>query len=515
MNKALLINPGFHFGKIKKKHTIFPFGLGYIASFAEKNGFQIDVLDIISEEIDFDEVRKKISKIDFQQYNLIGITGIVNQYLYVKELAQYLKKYTEIPIILGGPLSTYSWNIILNKTKIDICVIGEGELTFLDLLNKKKLETIDGIIYKNKNKIYKNKKRELIKNIDDIGIPAYHLFDMNYYTTNAGMLDVIRSKTDTIKVIPMLTSRGCPYDCNFCSKSMPGYRFKSLDFIFKEIDCLINQYNIEAMHFIDELLIAKEKRFFEFCNRIAKYKIKWDCQGRINLVNEKMLLKMKNSNGICIGFGIESGSQKILDAMNKKIKVNDIERVITYCNKINLPIKIQLIYGYPGENCQTLKETAKLFKKLRLPGRRFNIITPMPGSNLYEKAKEDGFIGDSDSARITEADYHEFLSINRGKVNEDIFYNRTEFEDKIFFKQLKRIENKIFNQFIIILFTHPIYIIKKWNLYKTYIIERWKNTWGRISILKKIRFITILITKPKEAVLIIKNKLNNIIKKMS
>ncbi len=182
MAKVLLINPGFEIKEVRHRYQlVFPFGLGYIAAYAEKHKHEMNLWDIHANRWGFKKVLNKIKSCDFSSFDFIGITGIVNQYLYIKELSKALKQYTKIPIVLGGPLATYSSEVVLKNTDVDICVIGEGEQTFLDLLDKKELSLIDGINYKENGEIKVNRERELIKNIDDIGFPAFYLFDMELY----------------------------------------------------------------------------------------------------------------------------------------------------------------------------------------------------------------------------------------------------------------------------------------------------------------------------------------------
>lgn len=476
MARALLINPTFALDKHKVRATyLFPFGLAYVAAYAEKQGHEIDVWDIHGNQLDFDQVVERLKQTDLSSYDLIGITGMVIQYSYVKKLIELLKKYTGTKIVVGGPLSTYSWEVILNHIGVDICVIGEGEHTFSDLLNGKSLAEVDGIAFKTKDGIITNQEREQIKDLDSLGFPAYHLFDMDFYVTHTSMYDIFWGPYYKNKrVMALITSRGCPYSCRFCSKSTKGIRMKSLDFIFKEIDHCTKELGVDAIHFVDELLLLNKKRFLEFCRRIKKYNIDWDCQGRINLVDEEILRAMKDSNGICIGFGVESGSQKILDAMDKKIKVKYIKKILLFCQKIKLHMKIQLIFGYPGENWQTLNETISLFREVGLPGRRFNAITPFPGAALYEDAKKDGFIGDKENDKISEEKYLEFLSKYGGVANE-LFYNRTEFTDDVFFYSMYTAENIMFFQFLKTILHHPILIKRNWSYYEPYIRNWWHH----------------------------------------
>jgi len=510
MGKALLINPGSQFNKPKPNaNIIFPFGLGYIASFAEKHGHKIDIWDIRGNLLSFDEVLEKMKQFDLQNYDYIGITGIVNQYLYIKRLTENLKNLTDIKVVVGGPLSTYSWKVVLENTQVDICVIGEGEQTFLDLLTGKELSSIKGIAFKSNNGIKRNLERDQIKNLDDIGMPAFHLFDMAFYITHSGLMDIVKPFYKNKRGMALITSRGCPYNCKFCSKSTRGIRMKSLDFLFNEIEFYKNELRVDSIHFVDELLLLNKKRFLEFCRRIKKYDIIWDCQARINLVDEQILLSMKSANAVCIGFGIESGSQKILDAMNKRIKVADIERYVSFCLKIQLPVKVQVIFGYPGESKQTLTDTINLFKKLKLPGRRFSVITPLPGAELYEEAKNNGFLGDKDDDQISEVKYLEFLSMHGGNVTRNFFYNKTEFSNEDFFMVLRKLENTIFNNFIKYILFHPSFLIKNRSIFKMYLRNWWDNR-GNLILLNLLNMIKRFLSNPKEGIKLLKSFIRQI-----
>ncbi|MHA1294221.1 MAG: B12-binding domain-containing radical SAM protein, partial [Promethearchaeota archaeon] len=321
---------------------------------------------------------------------------------------------------------------------------------------------------------------------------------------HTGMMDVVRPYFKKKRVMALITSRGCPYNCKFCSKSTKGIRMKSLDFLEKEIEFYKNELHVDAIHFVDELLLLNKKRFLEFCQRIKKFNLKWDCQGRINHVDRRILISMKASNGVCIGFGIESASQKILNNMNKKINAPDIKKVLKICQEIQLPVKIQLIFGYPGEDRQTLNETISLFKELRLPGRRFGVITPLPGAILYEEAKSDGFIGDKETDIISEVKYLEFLSKSGGWVTPQLFYNRTEFSDQEFYLILTKAENTMFNYFIKTILLHPVYIIKNWAIYKLYLRNWWRYR-HRLFIFNIPKIIRQFLKSPKEFLKLMKD----------
>ena len=164
----------------------------------------------------------------------------------------------------------------------------------------------------------------------------------------------------------------------------------------------------------------------------------------------------------------------------------------------------QLIFGYPGENWKTLNETISLFREVKLPGRRFGIITPLPGAPLYEEAKKDGFIGDKETDKISEVKYLEFLSERGGWVAHDLFYNRTEFSDDVFFSTMYLAQNIMFIQFMKSIFSNPLHIIKNWSIYKLYLRNWWRYLEGVIKLSFK-KFLIKNIMHPTNSYRFLKN----------
>ena len=475
MSTVLLINPSFE--NPKRNHSLFPFGIAYIAAYLQKYGHDVEIWDIFIESEIYADVKEKIDSGFLNKYDHIGITGIVTQYLYIKKLVRDIKQQSNVVVTVGGPLATYSYKFVLKNTEADICCIGQGEYTYREIVeNASSINRINGISFvTNDNTITITQQREPFDNISISSIPrpAYELFDMEHYVNHTGMMDVVRSDFKDERVMPFITARGCPYNCNFCSKSIKKVAIRPIDEIFAEIKHVIERYNVETIRFIDELFVLSKKRTRTLCKKLNELDVKWDAQARVNLVDKELLLLMKESGCVCIGFGIESGSKTILDRMNKQITPEHIFNALTWCREIRLPVKIQLIYGYPGENEESLAETIELFKKLRYPARRFSIITPLPGACLYETAKQDGFIGDSIDDQISEEDFIKFIC-NYGMCNQSLFYNRTSFEDEEFISKLVETEEKLIRNFFIQMLLHPLFFAKYWNVYRHYIRGWWK-----------------------------------------
>lgn len=375
----LLIQPMHEkFSKTERTSFNFPWGIAYISKSLQSAGYRVQFLDGQSLQLPKEGLTPHIDK---YSPDLIGITAFSTQYNAVRHLANHIKSKMGIPVVVGGPLATYQPELVLKTTDVDICVIGEGEITAIDLLNHHdQLENVKGIAYKKQDTVIMNPPQDRIADLDQLPVPDFSLFDMKRYLNQD---NAYARKTSTGKSITFITSRGCPYSCHFCSKSSRSYRSMSPHKVYEMLRVLKQEFSIDEVSFGDELFLASKKRFFELFPLLRSLNIPWGAQARVNIMDKEFLSLVKGSGCIGLGYGIESGSQNILNNMNKKITVRQIEDAMRTTKKMNIPIKVQLIFGYPGEDETTVKETIDLFKRVDHPGRRFNVITPLPGSQLY------------------------------------------------------------------------------------------------------------------------------------
>jgi len=212
IKKVLLIQPPLGRGMTKELfQPIFPYGLAYVATSLLNSGYEVEIFDIYANRWNKNQVLEKIKNI---HCDVIGITAMSTQYSYVKWLAGELKKQINARIVLGGLLATYSSPIVLNNTQIDVCVVGEGETTIVELLgNIDDLKKVDGIAYRENGRIIENQPREYIENLDTLPRPAYHLFPMDIYTKTKFYIHdpttKIFKRRLTLKTMGVLTGRGC------------------------------------------------------------------------------------------------------------------------------------------------------------------------------------------------------------------------------------------------------------------------------------------------------------------
>lgn len=387
--KVTLIQP--HFGD---RLVHFPLGLGYLAAVLEKNDIDVRVIDLNFED---EKELKKVSSSD-----IVGISCMTKTYQSVIKTAKKIKEMdSEIPILLGGPHPSVMTDACLSQPEIDICVIGEGEHTLLELVKNLKnngdLKNIQGIAYKENGEIKRTQPRPLIRNLDELPYPAYHLFDIDKYIYNVIGVNNVRR----LPWISMMTSRGCPHSCTFCSKYFGRlYRSRSPDNVLEEIKFLVDEFGIKEILIVDNSFTTLKKRAIEICDKIAKSKL--DIEIRITAgvraddIDREIIASFKKAGVYNIAFGLESGTNRMLKLMKKGMSIKDIENAINLSHEFKINTIGFFIIGLPGETMNSALKTIELAKKIPLDDVAFYPATPFPGTEFFDWAVKKGFINESD-----------------------------------------------------------------------------------------------------------------------
>lgn len=435
--KILLINPPI---REWAKPNVFPLGLGYIAAVLMQEGFVVEVLDINAYRFNKGEVENKIKKLNF---DVVGIGGIITTYKYIKWLIGILRKYhLDKKIIIGGSVSSSIPKIMLEKNPVDIVCIGEGEETITELIKalekNEDLSRVKGIWYKdNFGNIRKTDIRPPIKDLDNLSLPAWDLFPMDIYLKNpVGAPNrnkwIDGSVDDTTPLsMNLYATRGCPYQCIYCYHDFmgQGYRYRSPENVLREIKILYERYNIPYFHFIDDEFVMNRKFIYEFCkllevfNKEIEQKITWGCAGRVNLMTQDLIATMADAGCVLIGYGIESGSQKMLDFIKKGVNVEQAKNAVRLTKKYLGWADCSFMIGYPGETKETIQETIDFCKELDLIPEVIFFLTPYPGTELYSMALEQGKIEDEE----------EYI-LRLGEQGEKVRVNFTNFSDEDLYK---------------------------------------------------------------------------------
>ncbi|MFH1879058.1 MAG: radical SAM protein [Candidatus Omnitrophota bacterium] len=409
LNAVIIVPP------LRKKVSFYPpFGAMSIIASARQDGHTLRLLDLDASRCDDNTA---IDLITGSSPAVIGISAVVStSYSYVKRISALIrKKMPGVLIVVGGGLSA-AGEVVLRHTDVDILVHGEGEITFRELLNKiesnGKLDDVAGISFKRDNVIIKNAPGKIIRNLDDLPFPDYDCLDLSKYILNIN--DFIKgygnpenidkrlfSPARSTNFMRVFTGRGCISRCTFCYRNVPGLRLHSFAYIGNMIEHVVSKYDLGHISFADECFGPTKKWLWDFIEMVKKRKfdLTYHITGmRVDSVDMDLLKALKEIGVWHIQFGFESGSQKILNVMEKRTTVEQNIKVVRMMKEAGLNTIPFIIIGYPGETPETISETISFLKNADLMSRQFrpNFPMAMPGTPLYEYAVLKGFIKDED-----------------------------------------------------------------------------------------------------------------------
>lgn len=394
----------------RKRSSVFirtnyfpPIGLGYLASFAlaqarqDKFPLRFTILDSIIEKIRFSDLPRVISQI---RPDIVGVNFYTENRFDAWETIQIIKKvYPGTIVVGGGAHATLATDdTIRNFPGLDIIVRGEGEETFYTLLknlvNGANLDEIPGISYKTEGQVYHNPDRPFLKDLDTIPFPVYNLLKMDRYF---GTLDWSRTKE---KMGMIITSRGCPYKCNFCSSAKAWgnrYRVRSPENIIEEIEHLKKDYQVSGFFFFDDTMTIRKTHALEICRKIIEknLSIRWITHSRIDVMDEDLMKVMKNAGCTGIMFGVESGSQRIIDeVIKKKIKIEDVKKVSALGKKLGMVNNFSYIISHPTETMAEAELTVEMLKQHLNDNQTviLNIMRTYPGTEIETYALKHGLL---------------------------------------------------------------------------------------------------------------------------
>ena len=419
-----------------------PIGLAYIASSCKKIGVTVKGIDATGENLD------KIFKIPYGnlQGNGIEINEIIklidpktkvfgisvmfsHEWSYIKKCIKILKrKFPNSTIITGGEHVTALPEFCLKDCKeIDYICLGEGEETWTEIsknfINKKSIDKIKGIAYLRKNKFILNEFRERIKEVENIPWPDWKVFPIEPYLDNA-----ISFGAGSGRNMPFLASRGCPYECTFCSNPlMYGRRYyiRPIKDVINEIKFYIKKYKISGLQFYDLTAIVKKDWIIDFCKALKKNKInlEWSLPSgtRSEALDLEVIKNLSKANLKYLVYAPESGSEKTLKLIKKKIKLNVMEDSIGYAVKQGVSVRTNLIIGFPHEKRKELYKTMYQQMKFMFMGVEESPIYPFqayPGTELFDNLLKEKKI------KLDDNYFNSLATLSTGKLTPpDISYN--------------------------------------------------------------------------------------------
>lgn len=399
--KVLFVNPPQTASKYKFMGVIAPpLGIAYMAGVLQENNIDVEILDASAEDMDFKDVEKELLK---RKPDLVALTALTPTIGRALETAQVVKEtLPDSIVVMGGYHPTFNFIETLEDENVDIVIRGEGEYIMLNLVqaleNQSSLHDVKGIVFEDKNskEIVVNPEAPLIQDLDELPFPALNLLPMKKYR----LLDMDTHMTT------MITTRGCPMQCSFCSSSaMHGkkIRERSVENIVDEIEYLKTNYDIDTIAFMDDTFTLKKRKVMAICDEILKRNIEimWGCTSRVDTLDEKLLKKMKEAGCITIFIGVESADQQQLDNMCKNTTIAKIENAFKIAHKLKIRTIASVALGMPGDTKEIMNKTVKFVHKLKPNYAIYSLATPYPGTRFYKEAFEKNLIKIKDWSKYT------------------------------------------------------------------------------------------------------------------
>lgn len=463
--KVLLLNPPNTYHRGDDFYVTFPLGLAYLAGFLESHGYEVEVIDSLAgygpsttmldgmyrvgmsdEEI--------VLAIRRARPDLVGITcAYTVQYPMARALARAIKAALHLPIALGGAHCSALPQETLADGCFDYIVMGEGELPLLAICRHLSqgwsLAGVNGLIFRDHLGATHQAEKKPLAAINELPVPARHLFQMEHYISSDYSHN---GTTSRMPYATMITSRGCPLRCTFCSvHTIWGRNNRTRDAVrtVDEIELLYRDYGIREVHFEDDMLTLDQDRLIDICDGIVErgLDIAWTTPNGVyvNTLNERLLTAMKRSGCYQLALAIESGSGTVLRRLMKKhVSLDHARKVVNLMRALDMGVYFFFIIGMPGETEDDVMATIRLAKDLLPDEAYFSIATPYPGTPLYDECRKNGFIpavydptlmrptqplietpqlSRADVRRLCEFAYHEWESVkprSRFSVRDDL-----------------------------------------------------------------------------------------------
>lgn len=361
--KIALVNPN-----TQDDYPQPPLGLLALASVCLAVGHEATIVDANAERLPVEAVIDKA-----QAYDVIGITAMtpsIEEALNIARISRHRQPW--VPLLLGGVHATIFAGELSQMGLFDSVICGEGEGSLLAALEALKRSEKPAQIYSAGAEV----------NIENLPLPPYYLLNLNLYHPHP---------PQGIKMpwISMITSRGCPYNCAFCSNKVFGQKYRAIEpsVVVSIMTALHDCDGIREVRFCDDVFTLNRQRTHDLCERMqaAKLNVAWSCETRVNLVDSELLKAMRRAGCYSVSYGIESGNQWVLDSLNKKTKLEQITKAVQWTREAGMRAVGYFMFGVPGETQESIERTINYSCKLGLNYAQFGIACPLPGSQLYRQ----------------------------------------------------------------------------------------------------------------------------------
>lgn len=399
--KVTFLNPPQTNSKYKFLGVVAPsIGIGYMAAVLEVNGYEVDVLDASALELTYDEIGEEILKRNPDIVSISALTPTIGVALDSADKIKQVKPDTIV--VLGGYHPTFEFQSLLEEPSVDVVVRGEGEYTFLDLVRaiekKEDLVNVKGLAFHDKDdgSLVLTPDREIIMDLDELPFPAFHLFPMEKY----------RILNISTNVATIITTRGCPMQCSFCSSAaLHGHKLRRRSYqnVCDEIEVRLREQNIDTIAFMDDTFTLNKKFVRDFCAEVKRRGLKfwWGCTSRVDTLDEELLETMKDAGCITIFMGVESADQQMLEKMDKNITISKTENAFRLARKVGIRTIASCVIGMPEDTKKSINQTIDFVKKLNPNYALYSLATPYPGTKFYNETFKKNLIQIKDWSKYT------------------------------------------------------------------------------------------------------------------
>lgn len=381
-------------------------GLCSLAAVAEKVGYKVSILDAVALQYSLRQILEEIKK---RNPRYVGISAMTHTISSASAIAKIIKENLKsVKVILGGVHITAATEETLKKYPgcFDVCVLGEGEITIVELLkyldNGDALNDVPGLAFVSDDQIIKTGPREFIRDLDVLPVPAWHLLPDMRQHYGATLISAGNKFSNHL-----LTSRGCPGRCIFCDTTINGHKVRgySSEYVLDMIEILHNKYHIDDIQFNDDTFVTLKKRMLDICDKLiaGNYRLSWSCDARASDVTQESLEIMKAAGCWQIAFGVETGSDRVMDFIKKKVTFEQIKNAFKWAKKAGISTKGFFILGHPTEDKESIQATIDLMLSLDIDVVGLTYFTVFPGSPIFSNINQYGkFDSDWDKTYVYE-----------------------------------------------------------------------------------------------------------------
>ena len=454
--KIALVHPPFSLKDLTGKtesmkpvmNIIPPLGLAYVGAVLERSGHSVVIYDCQLGITHKELVEMLLS----DNPELVGISATTPTFPSALGVGQKVKQsLPETIVVIGGVHVTALPQETMSFDCFDIAVLGEGEETMEELTMHledkgiRGLKEVAGIAYRENGTVRFTKPRGFIQDLDSLPYPARHLLPplSDYKPTPASYRK--------LPLAHLITTRGCPYQCTFCDRSIFGskYRTRSVENVMGEIEELVEKYEVREIKFFDDIFTLNRKRVFEICKEFKERKIDlgWSCLTRVDTISREMLTAMKGAGCWQVLFGLESGDPRMLSLLKKGSTVKKNERAVKLAHELGLSVRADFIVGTPRETLESMEKTVRFAIRMNMDFAHFNKFTPYPGTELYRNLTKEGYEFDFTSRSCSQLDHSYIMYTPKGMTEKefrefvDTAYKRYYLRPKYILKQMGQLQS--------------------------------------------------------------------------